>query len=125
MTAPIVTTAGAPHPEWPHFHMPLVREPLALTNGVPVEFTVPVAGAEVGRLRWLSTVAATITYAFLRPVPHQDTAYSADNPTNSTVLAATEDSADLSFRGESLLRITLTPGADGTLTFLDFMALKP
>jgi hypothetical protein len=125
MTAPLILTAGAPSPDAPQFHRPLVREPLALTNGVPVVFTVAIAGANLGRLRWLSTAAATISYAFLRPAPFQDTAYGADNPANSTVLAATEDSADLTFVGEALLRITLTPGASGTLTFLDFMALRP
>lgn len=94
---------------------------MALSNGVAVDWVVPVAGALAFRLRWQSTCAGTLSFAYLRPPPNDDTAYTASNPGNTAILANTESVTDFNPEGEGLVRIRFTPSGNGTLTFADVM----
>lgn len=91
----------------------------ATTNGGTLTTTLAIAGATKVRLRGLCTAGGTIVCAFLRP--GGVAAYTASNPSNVTVVGATEFVATIDVVGESLLRLTFTGSGTGTWTFLDVM----
>ena len=67
------------------------------------------------------TGGGTLSFAFLRPPPHDGTAYTAAPVPHAdvAVVANVEASADINPGGESLLRVTFTAAADGVVTFAD------
>lgn len=97
----------------------------AFANGVAVTQDVPCAGAERIRIRIkTATGGGTLAAAWLRP--DGNTPYTANNPANVTVVAGTENKMDIDPHfGEALLRLTFTPGGDGTFTYVDVSQVAP
>lgn len=122
---------GVPHPNRWGLHRsmggPQDRGPFAdgaaLTNAQAVSEIVTVAGAVAWRHRFKATCAGTLSYRYLRP-DGSDTPYDVDNPADVPVLANTEVSVEVTQHvGESRLRITFTPSANGAVTWSDFMEI--
>lgn len=89
-----------------------------LTNAVPVVQKIPTAGATRVRGRWLSTIAGTLSFKWIRP--DGETEYAANNPGDVVIVGGTENKFDVDPHfGEGLLQVTFTPGATGVLTYFD------
>lgn len=122
----VQTLSGAPDPRraLPHRSLLDANDPTAATlaSGVAKSWVVPIAGSPRARLKWLSTCAGTLAFALLRPDGR--TAYTTGNPANVVITAGTEADAIIDpLYGEGRLRITFTPSANGTVTYIDFCAL--
>lgn len=91
----------------------------AFTNGAAITIDVPCAGAERIRIRMkTATGGGTLAAAWLRP--DGETKYTANNPADVAIVAGTENKMDVDPHfGEGLLRLTFTPSADGTITYVD------
>jgi hypothetical protein len=107
---------------WPHRSL---ADGLPLTSGVPVTFTVAVAGAWrfTARLK-TSGCGGTLATAFLRP--DASVAYSTDSPDDVAVSDGVEtDTGEVSCAGQNRIRLTFTPDDDGTLDYCDVMSYSP
>jgi len=111
-------------PTAPIVHRSLFKANKAFLNGVAFSIIVPVAGGARWRARIkTATGGGTLSAAYVRNVTG-NAAYTSNNPANVAVVAGTENIMEEdTHMGESLLKLTFTPSADGTLTYLDFMGV--
>lgn len=97
----------------------------SVVNGTAVASLVTCAGASRGRVRFRATCAGTLELLFCRPGPvAEPELYAAGNPASVAVTANTEtllSTGDIA--GESTALIRFTPSANGTINFVDWMAL--
>lgn len=92
--------------------------PGAIVNGDTYIEIIPIAGASRVRMRWLSTGAGTLSFAFLRP--DGSTAYTGRNPANVAVVGGTECYMEIDPHfGEAYLQITFLASAGGSITYCD------
>lgn len=91
----------------------------AFLAATDISIVVPVAGEARWRVRFKASQAGTLKAAYLRT--DGTTAYTTGNPADVTIAANVENKIeDATVYGESLLKITFTPGATpGTVTYAD------
>lgn len=100
-----------------------LKDSASVLNGVAVSQIIAIAGANRFRLRWKSSCAGTLSFAYVGPDRDVNnsvagTVYAQNNPADVSVSAATETKADIELLyGEPYLKVTFTPGADGTITY--------
>lgn len=119
---------GVPHPNRWGLHRSMggpqdtgaFADGAAVANGVPISIIVTLAGCIAWRHRFKASVAGTLSYEYLRP-DRAGTVYTANNPANVAVVANTETKQEVTQHlGESRVKITFTPGGNGTITYSDF-----
>lgn len=119
---------GIPHPNRWGLHRsmggPQDKGPFAdgaaFVNATPISDVVVLAGSAAWRHRFKATGAGTLQYRYLRPVGPTDVPYDIDAPADQPVVANTEVAVEATQHfGESRLRITFTPSANGNITWSD------
>lgn len=99
-----------------------LKEGAALTNAVPVQQVIAVAGCARFRIRWKSSVGGALACRFVRP-NNLDTEYDLNQPGDVAIVANVENKLDMATHmGEGIAIVRFTPSAGpGTITYADVM----
>jgi hypothetical protein len=92
-----------------------------LSTGVGAASYVSIPDAGAWRFRGLFTVGGTLSFAYHRPPPTAETAYTDATPDDVAVTANTPFTTTIFPQGECFVVVTYTPSGNGTVTYLDVM----